>query len=148
MGQISVSYAQAKKSYPALVKEVETKIRGGKSKSKNDPMSSFAWSYRWGEQINGTDRYRFEALSIEGKVQDAVSRCFASIQAVKGRCWANSSVCPTLPTEIEDVYRKHYTDNEAEDRRITALTPQQRQQEMGALLRQLSRSPGFFAITI
>jgi hypothetical protein len=128
MGQISVSYSQVKKSYPALVKEIETKIRNSKSKAKNDPMSSFSWSYHWVKQFNGA-HFEFDALSIEDKVRDTASLCTAWVQVSKGKITWSSGCCLPLPTEIKDVYRKQYINGKVENKQI----------ELDDLLRQLNK---------
>lgn len=134
--------------------EVISKLNSTKAGKKN-PVTpeQVSWSFSWGEQIKSLtfeevlNRKPEPELSIEEKLVEFSKNCFVWIEGSFGRRKAGSDVLVSIPQELLDQRRRRLEEDEAERKRVDALTPEERQAEIAKCLGFLSKSPGFFAIT-
>lgn len=160
---LKTTYENALAAYPDAVNSVMDKIRKGKSKCRHDAPDSFEWGYDWSVQItrgvynihqvlqiaSGQRQHDPEPEGVEAKVADIIPRISVCISAKKGRTtWLSAQRLPSVPPEIIAEYRKRFEEEEVEQRRIDALTPEQKDAELQDALGQLSRSPGFAAFGV
>jgi hypothetical protein len=90
MPTVPVTYAAAVESYPVAVKQLELKIRSGKSKEKDTPIEEFNFFYQWGETIPArTFNDILESIGQprqELTVEDRLRRSTVFLVVSKSRC--------------------------------------------------------------
>jgi len=100
-----IKYDYALKNHPQQVALVVQKLRSGKSKWKDAPGEQLTWWYDASIQVNSysfvellsgahhADNQAFESLSLEGKIQDVISRMGVTLRAkTDNRWWANEPI--------------------------------------------------------
>jgi hypothetical protein len=146
-----LSYEEALKRHPEEVAEIITKLRSGKSKSRNVAPEALVWSYQGSVRVEGSGTLAqvFAAaskpravMSLDAKVADQLRRTSVGLHASVGR-WYGYVELPVPPPEVEESARAGFVKEAAEQTRIAALTPAERQQEIAELLGQLRKSSGF-----
>jgi len=159
---VQIGYKKAKERYPGLMDEVMEKIRKGKSRHKKDRPCEFVWGISWCVSVEGFSGTEFKEM-IEGKrplpngeedpkteeeaVEDYKHRCEASLQASAGRAsWCSTSRIPDFPQEIADFVRRDFRSEKDEEARWNAMPAGKRDEELGKILGDLRKSPGFIEL--
>lgn len=151
----TLSYEEMLRRHPAEVAGIVAKIRKGKSKHREADPATLTWTYQacvliensgsFADFLNGkmerTER-KWEAMSLEEKVADQMRRTNTCVCASLGR-WYGSSDVIASPPELEQNARAALYAEAAENARLDAMTPDEREEEIADLLGQLSGSPGF-----
>lgn len=130
MAQIRISYEEVIQRYPALVAEIENKLRRGRSKEKNRPLQELDWWIYWCTCVK----------------DNAVVEERWCLQATKGRWWGKSTESvDNPPKELTDELARWESERRARQKRVALLSPEDRQAELLSLLRGLA-GPGFMAV--
>jgi hypothetical protein len=158
---LEIDYKTAKKRYPKEVEDVTKKVRAGKSKHRNSDPNLWAWGFSWCVQIEGaiggqdflkmiTGEKEFpkdeEPETADEEVADYARRAMVHLAAKIGKTQWGSTKQIEFPNEIGNRIRTQFEKDKAEQARVDALSPEERERETNDILRQLSRSPGFMAI--
>jgi hypothetical protein len=150
-----LTYEEALKRHLIETNAITWRLRKGKSKARLLPAPELQWYYECSVRIEGSGSLadllagnmpQKKVLSLEEQVQDEVSRTGTMLMASHGR-WRGSESVPN-PPEVAIKARERLKADAREKARFAALTPEQQDAERDALLRQLSRSPGFMCVQI
>lgn len=154
---MDIDYNTAMRDFPTEAKQVIAQLRKSRSKKKNAAPATLNWRYIWGVEIRSQhslvdiisgkateDQEIREAMTLQEKLDDHISRVFCSIQVNK----FYSTKLATVPAVVQDLIRKNLIMEEAEDRRIDQLTDEEREAEVAKLLAELGADPGFAAVVI
>ena len=154
---LKISYEEVQKRYPVLADEIMAKLRSGKSKNKNAKPEDLDWSFDWCQRISGG--CRFEDMiadimkpkpprpSIQERMAEVIPNLFVHLAASTGRWWGRTEQIP-VPEEVLDSYRKSFEKDDAEYLRFNAMPKKEQDREVNEAIAQLSKSPGFVAISI
>jgi len=162
---LPITYALANARHPQQVAEVMANLRRGKSKNRLAAPTDLQWGYDWSVEIrsapfsNIIEVLTGKAKDVKGldpeprteneAVADYARRVYILLSAtIGGKTWYSDTPVPPLPKEVEDQFRANFRRDATEKARIEALSPEEREAELQAALRPLSRSPGFMAIQI
>ena len=162
---LPIIYALANARHPEQVAEVMANLRRGKSKNRLAEPMALQWGYDWSVEIGspmvpGRDLVDMmlgrknppkpkEFKTEDEAVADYAQRVNIMLSATIGKkTWYSDTPVPPLPKEIEDQFRENFRRDAAEKARLEALSPEEREAELLAVLRPLSRSPGFMALQI
>jgi hypothetical protein len=155
--KIPIAFQIVSSRYPNQLLEIHSKLKNSKSKEKNVPLEEWNWNFDYCVRItNGC--FKLSDIFNKGVVPkhqtpqeiyaDRLNNTFCSITASKGRAWLQSSTLAELPQEIKDSWAKQKEDSIKEQKRVDSLTPNQKQEEINCLLKQLRKSPGFMEIKL
>ena len=154
---LKVSYAEVQKRYPVLADEIMAKLRSGKSKYKDAKPEQLEWSFDWSQRITGPSTFadviaelgkpKPPRPTVQERLAEIIPNLFVNLQACIGRWWGRSEQIP-VPKEVLEFYCKSFEKDEAEYQRFKALPKQKQDQETAALISQLSKSPGFIAVSV
>ena len=145
--QAPARYASLKLRYPKLIAEIEAKIRNGRTRVKNDPIESFDWFIEWCTEIQGGVMTIHEVLSGVQKETKHIDH-FNILATKKKNRWESSLFDEPTPKEVLILRAKAKEEQDKEDARFNALTPEQQEAEQDALLRSLGMDPGFMAFSV
>lgn len=167
MAWLKADYKSVKERYPDLVEQTIKKIRGGRSKHKNDAPSKFEWGFSWSLLIDdpgltgrlsdlfdtikrtGEPPKPREFATADEEVADYERRANVSLGARKGKTvWESKDRIEKLPKELVDMVRQNRNDAAAERERWAKLSPEEQDREQDEAIRALSRSSGFVGISI
>jgi hypothetical protein len=142
------------KRHPAEVAQLQVeaakKLKKSKAKNKGTDVSELLWRYEWCVRVRGgysvrdlfsgkiqSDSQAWDTLSLEEKVDDAVSRTMVSLTArMPG---ATVSVSVPVPPELVENYRENYAADASEKARIAAMSPEERQELQDEAIRSLQK---------
>ena len=159
---IELSYEEARRQYPDKVDEVMTKLRKGKSRHRDAAPEELEWSIEYGVLVPGQlvtfadlivgrvedPRERRSRMSLDERVEEIVQGVTAYLRGKIGRFIAFSSQIEGCPEEVRAAIRRGVEEDIAEEARVAALSPEERQAEAEEALRQLRKMPGFMEIRI
>lgn len=153
---IELSYEEARRQYPDRVDEVMTKLRKGKSRHRDAAPEELEWSIEYGVLVPGQlvtfadlivgrvedPRERRSRMSLDERVEEIVQGVTAYLRGKIGRFIAFSSQIEGCPEEVRAAIRRGVEEDMAEEARVAALSPEERQAEAEEALRQLRKCPG------
>lgn len=157
---IETTYQNVKENYPEALKELESKLRKGKSKYKDSSIDEFEYSFSVAEVIEGISGTDFMKMiqdeiksreeeekpeSIDEVVNRRVSNSSASINMKTPTSVYNESI-DELPPEVEESYRESEEENRREQERLDNMTLEERREYEQELIDELSSMGGFFGI--
>jgi len=166
--KIKISYERARTGFPEAVKEAVAKLRKGRSKHRNAAPADLRWSLSWGVRIeggafsfkdllDGTARARAaarRAMTVEERIADEVRRVFASVEAAipTGHCYYGGAPLTPVPDEIVRYITERkteiYREEQREERRVAAMSDEERAAEAEQLLNKLRGTPGFVEVNL
>ena len=160
---LEINYKTAQKRYPKEVQEIIEKVRTSRSKNKNVSPELWAWGFSWCVRIEGmiggNDFAQMiaglkefpkekEPKSADEEVKDYARRAIVHLAGKISRAEWSSTDPVKFPDEIAQMIRKDFEKQQAEQARVDALSPEERDRETNEILRQLSGSPGFVALGV
>lgn len=153
--RIDITYAQAMADYPQEAQEAIAKLRKSRSKKRKADPATLKWQYDWGTQVgghsfqdllNGTaqnDAANRRDMTVKERIADEVSRTFVQVTVA-----GYGAKLTTVPAEIMREIIDHHTEEQREEQRIDALSPEERAAEVERLLGELRGTPGFFEVRL
>lgn len=151
----SITYEDALLKHPEQVADIIQQMRKSRIKNKNTEPSTWNWSYTWCQEVECCDieemlssmfsgeRERKErerkALPLEERITRELSKCRVSLSG-------HSRSSPVSTEVLRDEYRKMLIEQISEEERDSNMSPEECQTALDESLRELSKSPGFFAV--
>jgi hypothetical protein len=129
--KLSISYNSAVSRYPSQVEEILRQKNESGCKHKNTAPENMRWEFNWAIEIGNGKRQIF-GMSLCGRVK--YGKWYASIT--------------DTPQEIVEMHERERAAEEAEQKRIDALTPEQRNKETQEILSRLMGTPGFVHVQV
>jgi len=139
---VKASYLEELKIIMAILRSEE-----GQSKTKKDlnGPESVEWYIDFGVRIGPDSTAQRARLGLKGWADQHIG---ASLVGKVNRYWHRSVRFEETPEEILESYRQSDRDRAAEQARVDALSPQERQAELNAILGELRGQPGFIELRI
>lgn len=160
MPTIDISYEVALARHPDQVNACIDQVRAGKSKDKNTDPVTWRWTYSWGTRVEATTLERlfregpkeWSKMNVDQRTVDQVMRSLPvwlmGTPPNKRTC-GRADLEPTyMPDEVREWIRKGVEEQFAEEQRVAALTPEQRQGELEEALTQLRKGKGFVELLV
>jgi len=154
-----VTYEEVQTRYPQRVAEALARLRKSKSKWRNASPETLTWAYSWSKQAKAMSLFDVLAemknpqpkkvLTEQQRVDEEIGAYTLNldIETPGAHYWSEKFSIDELPPEIVEEVRARIQADTKEKERIDALTPEQQEEELEELLKQL-RKPGFFEIHI
>lgn len=157
--KINVTEKTIKNDFPDIYKEFQEKKEKSKAKGALVSLDKFKFSFEVAERIqsyNFSDILSGKVLkdqkkaekTVEEQLQNRLKNVSVWVSASSGRYLLNSETLKEIPKQIEDNYRRMIQKQEDEKKRIESLTPEERDEETAAALKELRKDPGFFEMHI
>lgn len=155
--QIKITYDRAMEFCPVEAQQAIDRLRKSRSKFRNQDPSTLPWEFFWGVEgraesigdlLSGRSAKREEAerkRSLEKRLE-AHKRAIICSVCVKN--YGAPLPRGTVPDEILNIELPCIIKEYEEEKRVEALTPEQRDEELRKLMQSMGMSPGFIAITL
>lgn len=153
MSSIEITYERAMEFCPTEAEQAIETLRRSRSKHRLADPRMLKWEFAWGTQVrahsfrdlmSGKARADDEArrkLTLEERIADQASRTIVSVCV-----HSYGARLPIVPDEIMSRIVNAQTESFAEEQRTAALSPEEREAEVKALLQKLSGTPGFVVV--
>ena len=159
--ELLTSYEEAEKVSEQGVFKLEheayKKLRRSRAKNKGKDTSELTWFISYCEEITGDhsiedifsgkraqDEFEKSKRGTKEKVDDIVSRTQASLGARMPGAYVSAEL-EEVPQVLRDEIHNRVLKDEAEQARVDAMSPEERQQNIEELLGEL-RGPGFIEL--
>lgn len=114
---ISISYDDALKRFPTAVAEALAALKKSRSKYKKDDPATMEWGLSYGIKARNSGSIYdmmanagkpdpYDSMTLEERVEDAVSRTIASVVVLTPRTGYFSRQMAEVPEEIREQYRQ------------------------------------------
>jgi len=152
-----LTFEQAQEQFPEAIQDIENQRKAGKSKNKSIPLSELKWSIDW--CVTGRSYSFQEVLQKATEEKPPEPATFEEYWEGKKGCYGVSlrahlrqsswySHLKEVPHQIIDLVQKSWEEDQTENARIDALTPEEFDKETQDLIDELSGNPGFVQVNI
>ena len=145
--KVEVTQEYVRNNYPSAYEQILEAKKKSKSKAKGTPLDQCQWWAEWCVEFKG-GAFSISDLLSGAPREEPEQIIHANFSASSGQGHWQSEVVEGTPSVIQEVIDHYEEEERKEQERIDNLTPEENRAEVEDLLRQLGRSPGFFAAQI
>lgn len=157
MSSIEITYERAMEFCPTEAEQAIEMLRRSRSKLRHADPRSLKWEFAWATRVHshsfrdlmsGKARADDEAqkkLTLEERIADQAHRTFVSVCV---HSYGARLPLDTVPDEIMSRIVSAQTESFAKEQRTAAMSPEEREAEVKALLQKLSGTPGFAVVKV